>query len=106
MQTEFGLQRKPIGAFMGSIEWAARQRARQYWQLDGFPRIVSGAFTVLLGAILALLQTRANWPLLFLVVFFLFEIQGGQKDVVEWLKARISYPRTGYVDALGETRPW
>lgn len=85
---------------MGSIEWSARQRARQYWQLDGLPRIVSGIFTVLLGAIVALLQTRANWPFLFLVVLFLFEIQGGQKDIVEWLKARISYPRTGYVDAL------
>jgi hypothetical protein len=74
----------------------ARRRARDYWDIDGLPALMAGAYTVLLGLIW--LPTDRPWPGVALVLWlgtwvFVAEIKG----TLEWLKSRITYPRTGYV---------
>lgn len=74
----------------------ARRRARGYWDIDGLPALLAGANTLLLGIIW--LPNDRPWPgaifLLWLVGwFFVAEYKG----TLEWLKSRITYPRTGYV---------
>lgn len=74
----------------------ARRRARDYWDIDGLPALLAGATTVLFGV--AWLPKDRPWPgvafVLWLVAWiFLVESKG----TLEWLKSRITYPRTGYV---------
>ena len=74
----------------------AKRRARDYWDIDGLPALLAGATTVLFGV--AWLPTDRPWPgaafVLWLIAwFFLVESKG----ILEWLKSRITYPRTGYV---------
>src|SRR5215467_1593752 len=93
---------------MASILAEARRRAKNYWEIDGLPRIVSGLFSLLFGVLFLWLSPSPFSLLLFagMVVLYLFEVQGGQQEIVKWLKTRITYPRTGYVDSLEETRPF
>jgi hypothetical protein len=74
----------------------AKRRARDYWDIDGLPALLAGAYTVLVGLIW--LPTDRPWPGAAFVLWlgawvFVAEIKG----TLEWLKSRITYPRTGYV---------
>jgi len=73
------------------------RRAAVYWFLDGLPEIVSGLVLVLCGGIgLALWSAGLGLlgPLLgFLGLLLLWK----DRDAIEFLKARLTYPRTGYV---------
>ena len=72
-------------------------RAAAYWFIDGLPEIVSGGVMVLCGGIgLALWAAglRGLYPLLgFPGLLLLWK----DRDAIEFLKARLTYPRTGYV---------
>jgi hypothetical protein len=109
VQTVFGLHGKLIMQDCNtSTIRAARARAQDYWEIDGLPKIVSGISTLVMGTLYFFMLRNESAQLLALVgviAVFLFEIQGGQEDILGWLKARITYPRTGYVDSQGETRP-
>ena len=83
----------------------ARRRARDYWDIDGLPALLAGATTVLVGIMLSPPDIHRPWSgaalVLWLVAwFFLAECKG----TLEWLKTRITYPRTGYV-APPQARP-
>jgi len=77
----------------------ARRRARDYWDIDGLPALLAGAATVSFGVLL--LPTDNHLPgwwgagltLGVVAVYFFAE----SKRALEWLKSRITYPRTGYV---------
>src|SRR6476660_1949338 len=76
----------------------AKRRARDYWDIDGLPALLAGANTVLLGVICLPPDSHRPWSgaalVLWLVAwFFVAECKG----TLEWLKSRITYPRTGYV---------
>lgn len=79
----------------------AEQRAWNYWFVDGLPSLVSGVACVLIATSLLSGATRPRHTILVIVgivslllyVFLLIRL----KNVVEWLKERITYPRTGYV---------
>lgn len=76
----------------------AKRRARDYWDIDGLPALLAGATTVLVGVTWFPADPHRHWPgvafVLWMVAwFFLVE----KKGTLEWLKSRITYPRTGYV---------
>jgi len=79
----------------------AGRRAAAYWFEDGLPEIVLGVALILLGVggVLSRLYLAGNWKLFVgaaaaacLVTFLLL-----YPKVLDLLKARITYPRTGYV---------
>lgn len=78
----------------------AEQRARNYWFVDGLPNLVTGIVLALIGAALLAGQVKPERPLLVgvslvaIVLYLAFALR--IRQVVEWLKARITYPRTGY----------
>ncbi len=68
-------------------------RAAAYWFIDGLPEIVSGLVMTLCGGIGLLLWSAGVSPLFaFLGLILLWKDRGA----VEFLKARLTYPRTGY----------
>lgn len=79
----------------------AEQRAWDYWFVDGLPNLVSGVACVLVATSLLSAAMRPRHTIiaitsivsLVLYVFLLIRL----RSVVEWLKERITYPRTGYV---------
>lgn len=80
---------------------AAEQRAWNYWFLDGWTNLVVGV-GVLLMAYCTLNPPR--WPprplpvalwLVSLVLYMAAILKN--REIVEWLKTRTTYPRTGYV---------
>ena len=79
----------------------AEQRAWNYWFVDGQPSLVSGVACVLVATSLLSAAARPRHTVLavtsivslILYVFLLIRL----RNVVEWLKERITYPRTGYV---------
>jgi len=77
----------------------ARRRARDYWDIDGLPALLEGAITVLLGVILLPPESHGPWPgaafVLWLCIWF-FLGERERKGALDWLKRRITYPRTGY----------
>ena len=79
---------------------SAELRARNYWFVDGLPNLVTGMVLVLIGAALLAGQVKPERPLLLgvslvaIVLYLAFALR--IRQVVEWLKARITYPRTGY----------
>jgi hypothetical protein len=79
----------------------AQKRARQYWHSDGFASLLLGValFVFGLGNLFDHLQHRHSWT-------FLLSLLTGSigaliiyrdREIVEWLKIRVTYPRTGYV---------
>lgn len=76
----------------------AKRRARDYWDIDGLPAFLAGAYTVLLGVLwLPPDSHRSRWgAALGLGLFALLFLSGSEKTL-KWLKSRITYPRTGYV---------
>ena len=80
------------------------QRAASYWFTDGLPFIVSGLLFAIWGAlgICSILSLTPKWGHLLpgafgaFVVFFCAVAPGLDRSFTEALKARITYPRTGY----------
>ncbi|HEY2393434.1 MAG TPA: hypothetical protein VGK22_19835 [Candidatus Angelobacter sp.] len=78
----------------------AKRRARDYWDIDGLPALVAGTVAFCWG-VLTLSGSRhlpiwANVLFIALWFFGLF-LLWKRKVALEWLKSRITYPRTGYV---------
>src|SRR5712671_33106 len=73
----------------------AKRRARDYWDIDGLPALLAGATTVLLGIVWLYTGNRSVWDFLLFWAFFSPLLKS--KKTIEWLKGRITYPRTGYV---------
>jgi hypothetical protein len=93
---------------MPSVILEARRRAKEYWAVDGLPRIISGLVSLIFGALM-LIGRYDGWNILAWMGIFagwLFLLLGGERDIVEWLKTRTTYRRSGYVDSTGETRPF
>ncbi len=81
----------------------AGRRARHYWFADGIPTVVGG-LGCLAVAFAFLYQPRSGGALYAISVaamlagmglYFVVIVWG--KEIVEWLKTQITYPRTGYV---------
>ncbi len=79
------------------------RRAASYWFIDGLPEIISGLALALLGALWICFEWTRSLPwiervwsfvamLLLLTVLF-----GWERNIVQYIKARLTYPRTGYV---------
>jgi hypothetical protein len=86
----------------------AAQRAKSYWEMDGLWRInlaVMVALMALLGFWLSHQphphSWRKLWPMwafsLAIIVAYVCLLGWENAPVMRWLKARITYPRTGYV---------
>jgi len=82
----------------------AKRRARDYWDIDGLPALLAGAATVSLGVIWLPTDIHLPWwdADLTLGLFALY-LLAESKRTLEWLKSRITYPRTGYVAPPKET---
>jgi hypothetical protein len=78
----------------------AAQRAQSYWFADGLAHILYGAVVVLFGICNFYLRPRYRtpWTLALSTAFFLLFtiVLFYQREIVERLKAKITYPRTGY----------
>jgi hypothetical protein len=78
----------------------AKRRAWIYRNIDGLPALLQGATFILWGLFWLLVPdlARSGWMLyvLFMALWILLDSDG----LLEWLRARITYPRTGYVVPL------
>jgi len=81
----------------------ASQRAWQYWFADGFTNLLVGAGILLMSYCLLdpprwppKLLPMSAWAL---ALFLYLSSMIRHRQIVEWLKARMTYPRTGYVQA-------
>jgi len=79
---------------------SARQRALHYWFADGFSTLVAGFACLLFAFYVFYGHNRRFTPLSILAALFLLfaylAITLRQREIVEWLKSRITYPRTGF----------
>jgi len=77
----------------------AEQRARRYWYADGIPTLVVGMGLVLCG--FSLLSAQRETPLYTVASFAALGLYAvfvlKRIEIVDWLKSRFTYPRTGYV---------
>jgi hypothetical protein len=80
------------------------RRAAAYWFVDGFPEIVLGALLVVCGIAGILCDTyvpltEENRQFLGLAImlagFVVYYLK--ERAILGWLKSRVTYPRTGYV---------
>jgi len=83
---------------------SAEQRAWRYWFDDGLPNLVAGIGCLSFGAFLAYDRSE-NATLLTIAVCFAGLILYSAvilfpRQIVEWLKSRITYPRTGYANPI------
>jgi hypothetical protein len=85
------------------------QRAASYWFIDGLPEIVFGLALLIFGAaaLLARLSAPYSWAR-----FGLLPVGLGYgllfwkaREVLDFLKARLTYPRTGYVQPPKDYAP-
>lgn len=84
------------------------QRVKRYWYTDGIGELVGGGMLVLLGIYFALQESIQSFlggnSLIGLILqmgfFLLLFLAGGWMNgqLVNLLKARLTYPRTGYVE--------
>lgn len=89
-----------------------RHDAMEYWKSDGIPDLVSGvAFTIFFGSIICTWrfihgQPTGDWGWLVgslglaslpLGFVFLVWFSNSREEIIERIKARLTYPRTGYV---------
>ncbi len=78
----------------------AEQRAQQHWVEDGLPSIAAGVGGLVL-AFFMLYQKNGHSPfkivLLLSALTLYWAISQHQTEIVDWLKTRLSYPRTGYL---------
>lgn len=77
------------------------RRAAANWFIDGLPEIVTGLEFAMLGGMASwLLQQPLRFEkllaggILFLLILL---VNGGDRNITEFFKARVTYPRTGYV---------
>jgi hypothetical protein len=85
------------------------RRAAAYWFIDGLPEIAFGLAYLVWGVLgMAWGFHRPNlwykWATIAAAVGFLVLFVRDRK-VLDWLKARLTYPRTGYVRPPSETKP-
>lgn len=87
-----------------------KRRAKNYWDVDGLPTLVGGVFCLLFVVLLPPYVSNSYAWAVFGILLPLFilaglwigtanregYVRGG--SIVEWLKERITYPRTGYVE--------
>lgn len=78
-----------------------KRRARDYWDIDGLPALLTGATTVLMGVLWLCGNPYAS----FFVLWFSLPLYSTNRKILEWLKGRITYPRTGYVAPPKEGDP-
>jgi len=84
------------------------QQVKRYWYTDGIGELVSGGMLVLLGIYFALQKSLEGFlggssliGTILQMGFFLLLFMGGgwiNQWLVNFLKARLTYPRTGYVE--------
>lgn len=87
-----------------NINQAAR-RARSYWEIDGLPMISLGFSGVLLASLCLWMShihpfrgDSSLWMFSTLIVAaYICLVALPRSPLMRWLKARITYPRTGYV---------
>lgn len=79
---------------------AAEQRAFRSWFADGLSTLVAGVGCLVVAFFLLYDHDRPVTPLSIAITFLVFFLYGAvllrQRQIVEWLKSRITYPRTGY----------
>jgi len=78
----------------------ARQRASRYLYVDGFSTLIAGLGCLLMALQLFYSRDGRTTPISLLVslliLFAYLAIMLRQREIVEWLKTRITYPRTGF----------
>lgn len=77
------------------------RRAAAYWFVDGLPEIVVGSALLIFGIsfIVGRELARTNrwiFPGILLVIALCFTVIINHRRILEYFKARITYPRTGY----------
>src|SRR6478736_7842102 len=89
-------------------------RAKEYWSSDGIPALVFGAAYIVLfleicawvGLLYLIPYLNRNWLWLFNSALVAFPVAGflsvvwfglRHEDIIEFVKSRTTYPRTGYV---------
>lgn len=76
----------------------AEHRARKYRSVDGLPQILGGAALALYGASVWYFFTWSIWNFVvgtaLLLALIAISLRG--EKTLEWLKGRVTYPRTGY----------
>ncbi len=80
----------------------AERRAWSYWFVDGLPNLLTGVLCLLLAGCFVLLSyhSHARSPVvitlaaLAIVIYIVVFVR--LRQTLEWLKSRITYPRTGY----------
>jgi hypothetical protein len=85
------------------------QRVRRYWYSDGIVEIVGGGLSFLFGIyfiVQEMLSERSVLPIVLGGVFVLLLVSGYfiTRRLINNLKTRITYPRTGYVDYSSKKR--
>ena len=77
------------------------RRAAANWFIDGLPEIVTGLEFAILGWMATWLLHQQLWFERLLaagvLVLLTFLVYGGDRTITEFFKARVTYPRTGYV---------
>jgi hypothetical protein len=92
---------------MSDADWlgfSARRRADAYWFTDGLPEMVSGLALTVLGCVWVFawnpaLPPRARLGIFALSLAIMAALILFDRQVLEFLKARLTYRRTGYVCA-------
>ncbi len=79
------------------------QRVKRYWYSDGIAELASGGLFVLLGVYFGaqgILGEGSMWGIILQLSLILVMVGGvfGVRWLVNTLKARLTYPRTGYVE--------
>lgn len=96
------------GSQLSSNESPGR-RAAAYWFQDGLPDLVFGASLILIAGFQVLWRISfpalAKFDILIVGVGFVLYLWKN-RALLEFLKSRITYPRTGYVNPPHEIDPW
>lgn len=99
----FALQTSLQGDKMQSNFSEVERRVKRYWYTDGIGELIGGGMFILLGLYFSLQQYFGDHSLVglilesSLVVFMIVAIFFGRR-LINVLKARVTYPRTGYVE--------
>jgi hypothetical protein len=78
----------------------AEQRSWSYWFVDGLPNLIGGLACCCIACALFLARQLSHRPLVIAAVIISLLLYGvilfRMRQTIEWLKARVTYPRTGY----------
>jgi hypothetical protein len=86
----------------------AGRRAAEYWFVDGLPEMLYGfvfcafAFGVMAGVHISKIATGLAYLVLAILAITL---PTWDRKILEWLKSKITYPRTGYVRPPADAGP-